>query len=169
MRNAQYIQKLIIDPKGLAKPAQVGVDLTLDTVKRIVGGAHIPRDPGKTQHGVLEEVTPEEIAHYENEEPRKAFTLEPGTYSIGFDQGLKPLASTDTAIIYNRSSLGRNGVVIRSSIYDPGFDTPSMEAVMYVYTPIVIEQHARVAQIVIHRNEEANLYDGQYKGEKDFR
>jgi len=44
-----------------------------------------------------------------------------------------------------------------------------MGALMYVLTPIMIEQYARVAQIVIMENEEADLYNGSYQGEKDKR
>lgn len=154
---------------GLAKPAQVGVDITLNKVSEIVGGGFVMQDPYKTKHGKYEEVKTVQAERPDGSFAEEVFMLTPGVYSIEFDQGLKPLSKNDTAIIYNRSSLGRNGVLIRSSIYDPGFETPKMGAVMYVFAPVSIERHSRVAQIVIHENEDAELYEGQYIGEKDFR
>lgn len=179
IRNAQYVLEYIIDDNELAKPAQVGVDLTLGSVSRIspdpamsfagrvFNDATAKRSNVKADFASYEIVAPTIVDHY-NEEVY-LYALEPGVYSIEFDQGLKPLKENDTAFIVQRSTLGRNGAMIRSSVYDPGFETPKMGAVLYVFVPIQIERHARVAQILIHENEEAELYDGSYQGANDFR
>jgi len=176
---------LIIDENGRAQKAQVGVDLTLNRVSQVGSKDAVYIDDDSYSHlwknaGIIIsdttskdvgrlaaylEIVPQTMDTFSN----KVFVLTPGVYSIEFEQGLKPLPANQTAMIINRSSVGRSGTMIRSSIYDPGFTTPKMGALMYVFCPIMIEQYARVAQIVIMENEEADLYDGQWQGHKDKR
>ena len=176
IRNAEYVMALIIDPQGLAKPAQVGVDLTIKSINKIAGSlvssimnvGAIYNDASlatgkKNSFNVYE---PIEIVE---EKDGRFFFLDRGTYSVEFDQGLYELPATNTAFIWQRSTLGRNGVIIRSSVFDPGFSTPNIGAILSVGSAVIIEEHARIAQIVVHENEPASLYNGQYKGAKDFR
>ena len=175
----------ILDPVGRAKKAQVGVDLTLGKVSKVgkynafdLMSYQKPLDSWWSSAGIIlndEKATGTlrhaKVAEYTVIEPMAAadglstFTawhLEPGAYAIEFNEGLKPLPVNNTAIIINRSSVARSGALIRSSVYDPGFASPAMGAMMYVFTPIIIEEHARVAQILIFENEEAEAYNGQY-------
>jgi len=175
IRNAEYVMSLIEDPSKRAKKAQVGVDLTLASVNRIaikshediwskksVGYVYNDESGHKASFGYYEPVDPEKI------DGLTVFYLPPGAYSITFEQGLKPLPGNNTAFIYHRSTLARNGALIRSAVYDPGFTTPQMGAILEVWRPIIIEQHARVAQILYNENEDvAALYNGSYQGEKD--
>ena len=180
MRNADYIMdNYIIDDEGLAKKAQVGVDLTVSRISRVSVdpaksfAGRIYNDESASLTGVKAD-----FATYSNMTPKKVihagadvemFDLMPGCYSIEFDQGLKALKNNDTAFIIQRSTLLRNGTRIVSSVYDPGFETPAIGAFIFVSVPIQIEKHARVAQIVVHENEEAELYAGTYQGANDFR
>jgi deoxycytidine triphosphate deaminase len=195
IRNANYVWDLIIDPTNRAKKAQVGVDLTLNKVSKI--GAYYPfslmtmrqapsdwwssagiilsdeKATGSLRHAkVAEYKVVEPVAEADGYSTFTAWNLEPGVYSVEFEQGLKPLPKDNTAMIINRSSVGRSGAMIRSSIYDPNFSTDKMGALLYIFTPIIIEQYARVAQIIIMENEDVafeDLYRGQYSGGKDFR
>ena len=182
----------ILDPVGRAKKAQVGVDLTLGKVSEIGSyrtfslmtmrqatsdwwsSAGIilsdEKATGPLRHAkVAEYKVVETIAESDGISTFISWKLEPGVYSIEFEQGLAALPADITAMIINRSSVARSGGLIRSSIYDPGFTTPLMGALLYVFTPIIIEEHARVAQIVFMENDEAELYSGQWQGEKDKR
>lgn len=163
LHNAHYIYQRISDPEKLSRRAQVGVDLTLKSVSEITDSSRPIIYNDKTGERVVR-------ALYRKAELSSTgfFLLSPGLYSIEFDQGVT-LSSTETAFIIQRSSLGRNGVLIQSSVYDPGFSTPNMGAIMSVHLPIEIEQHARVAQILFLKNREADEYNGQYQGEKDYR
>ena len=174
MKNANFIWNFIIDDKGLAKKAQVGVDLTLATVAKISSGGRILSDDTAkklevkaTKLGFYSDCPPIRIKSPDMDEAFIGWQLDAGVYSIGFDQGLKSLPANCNASIIQRSSLGRNGAMIRSSVYDPGFETPQMGAILYVYSSLVltIEQHARVAQIVFHENEDSSLYEGQWQGQ----
>jgi deoxycytidine triphosphate deaminase len=62
--------------------------------------------------------------------------------------------------------LYRNGTIINSPVFDPGFETEFMGTLMYVHETIFIEENARVAQIYFHECEAAELYDGQWQGDK---
>lgn len=154
MKNSHYIMDYIIDPKNLAKPAQVGVDLTISNAFKLCSGYYIPNDSSPNEKKMVE--------HFKHE-PEAILKFEMGeVYSILFDQGLKELPKNITAYIIQRSTLARNGILIRSSIYDPGFSTPQMGAMLYAFRSGEIELNARVAQIIFLENDEADLYNGQY-------
>lgn len=165
-RNAKYIMGKIIDEHQLAKPAQVGVDITVDSIAKIHGGASIS---DITIHGRVEVLAPQEFKDESNPfVPIEAWMLEPGVYAVKFDQGLNGLAADENASIVQRSSLNRNGVRVQGSIYDPGYGCAALGATLYAAVPIVIHRHARIAQLIIETNEpveEKELYNGQYQGE----
>ncbi len=70
------------------------------------------------------------------------------------------------AFIKQRSSLWRNGALINSPVFDPGFETDNMGTIMMVTEPIFIEKDARVAQIYFHECESTEKYNGQWQGDK---
>jgi len=158
MLTATQVFDLLEDPKGLAKPAQVGVDVTIDAVNLIRFGGEILLNETVFKNNHLEQVVPLDGKFY----------LSSGPYSITLDQGIR-LPSTNSALIIHRSSVLRMATQITSGLYDPGFEVDQMGCVMIVHRPIVIEQHARVAQVIVFENEEAELYNGQYQKEKDVK
>ena len=91
--------------------------------------------------------------------------MDEGVYDITFNEGCK-LPNNRVAFIKQRSSLYRNGTIINSPVFDPGFETEFMGTLMYVHETIFIEENARVAQIYFHECEAAELYDGQWQGDK---
>ena len=167
-RNSSYIMSKLIDPEGYAYPAQVGVDITVDCISKLEGGAIIGQS---TKHGVSHPVKPVEDRLDDDNlfQIDEVWHLTPGTYAIVFDQGLKQLSAEENASITQRSSLNRNGVRVQGSIYDPGYKCDRLGATLYASVPISIVRHARIAQLIIETNEpvpEALLYNGQYQGEK---
>ena len=156
IRNAYSINKLLKDPKELAMLAQVGIDLTVKSIAVIGSGASIPRT-GKTVHANQKDLILGEGGSF--------YLIAGQAYAITFDQGLEELPSNKCAFIKQRSSLNRNGCLVTGSVFDPGYGCDNLGATMYPTQDIIIEQHARVAQLLIHDTEEASLYDGQYKGE----
>jgi len=143
------------------KPAQVGFDLTLKQVNQI--GSSVGKI-GK----VLKDKT--ELTNYTpyaliNLEGAHGWLLYAGVYDITFNEGCK-LPANRVAFIKQRSSLYRNGTIINSPVFDPGFETEFMGTLMYVHETIFIEENARVAQIYFHECEAAELYNGQWQGDK---
>jgi deoxycytidine triphosphate deaminase len=148
------------------KPAQVGFDLTLKQVNA-VGHQH-QHDTNFKIGKVLKDKT--ELTTYRpygliNLDGVSGWLLYEGVYDITFNEGCK-IPSNRVAFIKQRSSLYRNGAIINSPVFDPGFETEFMGTLMYVHTTLFIEENARVAQIYFHECEAAELYDGQWQGDK---
>ena len=157
MLNAKEIEleKLIVLDNAKGKFAQVGYDLSIKSISKLVGGGKVLKD--KTIVNDLVKLEPDK-----NE---NGWWLEPGTYDVVCNEGCDILADT-TGMVRQRSSLLRNGAIIASSIFDPGFYTDNIGTVMIVTEKIFIEQDARIAQMYFHENEPGELYDGQFQNDK---
>jgi len=165
LNSKQIIQEGLLkleNTKG--KPAQVGYDLSIKSVNKVgYKGTPVSRI-GK----VLKNTT--ELTSYlphglMNLDGVLGWMFYEGTYDITFHEGCK-LPNNRVAFIKQRSSLYRNGAIINSPVFDPGFETENMGTLMYVHEPIFIEQDARVAQIYFHECEPAEKYDGQWQNDK---
>jgi deoxycytidine triphosphate deaminase len=163
MLNATQIidEKLLLLKYTQGKSSQVGYDLSIHSVQKIVSS---------TKMGfILKDKTI--LAHYEPMLPTQVdgyngWVLYPGVYDITFHEGCK-IPADRTAFIKQRSSLYRNGVIINSPVFDPGFETEHMGTFMYVHETVFIEQDARVAQIYFHESTSTdNLYNGQWQNDK---
>lgn len=166
MLNAQQIldEGLLKLEHTQGKPAQVGFDLTLKQVN-IIGGRIVNGKIGK----VLKDKT--ELTNYTpyaliNLDGATGWLLHEGVYDITFNEGCK-LPDNRVAFIKQRSSLYRNGAIINSPVFDPGFETEFMGTLMYVHETIFIEENARVAQIYFHECRQSVVtYNGQFQGDK---
>ena len=157
MLNAKEIleEGLIILDEAQGKPAQVGYDLSIKSISKLKGGGKILKD--KTIVNDLEEVA---YNGFDN-----GWWIDPGTYDVMCNEGCN-IPANRTAMVRQRSSLLRNGAIIASSIFDPGFKTNNIGTVMIVTKDIFIEQDARIAQMYFHENNEGELYDGQFQNDK---
>jgi deoxycytidine triphosphate deaminase len=153
------------------KPAQVGFDLSLKAVNKV--GYNPQIDPvtlektgkiGKVlvDKTELTDYTPVETLNLDG---KKGWLLYEGTYDITFNEGCK-IPANRVAFIKQRSSMWRNGTLINSPVFDPGFETNNMGTIMLVTETIFIEENARVAQIYFHECDSAELYDGQWQNDK---
>jgi deoxycytidine triphosphate deaminase len=152
------------------KPAQVGFDVTLKAVNRVGN----PNGDGNLAYRTyrigkvlknkteLTTYTPVETIRLEEVE---GWILYPGTYDVTFWEGCK-IPNNRVAFIKQRSSLWRNGALINSPVFDPGFETDNMGTIMLVTETIFIEKDARVAQIYFHECEPAEEYNGQWQNDK---
>lgn len=168
MLNAQQIldEGLLKLEHTHGKPAQVGYDLTLKQVNEIgvISNHNSSLKIGK----VLKDKT--ELTNYKpygliNLDGVSGWLLYEGVYDITFNEGCK-LPDNRVAFIKQRSSLYRNGTTINSPVFDPGFETEFMGTLMYVHTTLFIEENARVAQIYFHECQSAEMYNGQWQGDK---
>ena len=143
------------------KPAQVGYDLSVKEINK-VGGSIGKVLVDKTE---LNTHTPVEKS---NMDWRDGWLLYAGVYDVIMNEGCN-IPSNRVALIRQRSSLMRNGAIITSSIFDPGFVTPNIGTYMVVLETIFIEQDARVAQVYFHECEPVaseQLYNGQWQNDK---
>ena len=170
MLNAKQIidEGLLLLETTQGKSAQVGYDLSLKAVQKI--GNKIGYNTFKEgQIGkilkdktILTTYTPVDTIMLEGNE---GWLLHEGVYDITFNEGCK-IPDNRVAFIKQRSSLYRNGAIINSPVFDPGFETENMGTLLYVHEPLFIEKDARVAQIYFHECEPAEKYDGQWQGDK---
>ena len=65
--------------------------------------------------------------------------------------------------LVNRSTFNRNGVMIRSGIFDPGYQG-TIGGTIYCFNDILIEKGTRIAQFVMEECDSYSLYSGQYQG-----
>jgi len=170
MLNAQQIldEGLLKLEHTHGKPAQVGYDLSLKAVNKVgyriginmYGQGNIGKVlKDKTQ---LTTYTPLDTMQLDGV---TGWLFHPGTYDITFNEGCK-IPDNRVAFIKQRSSLWRNGTLINSPVFDPGFETEFMGTIMLVTEPIFIEENARVAQIYFHECLSAELYNGQWQNDK---
>jgi deoxycytidine triphosphate deaminase len=174
MLNANQIveQGLLKLEQSKGKKAQVGYDLSLKEVNRIgvsTAGAVYNIDKGIKIGKVLKdktELTTYTLINKTSIDGKIGWLLYAGVYDITFWEGCK-IPSNLVGLIRQRSSMLRNGTVLHSSVFDPGFETEFMGTVMVVNETIFIEEDARVAQIYFHSCEEVTeLYDGQWQNDK---
>jgi deoxycytidine triphosphate deaminase len=170
MLNVKQIidEGLLLLENAKGKPAQVGYDITLKDVNKIgnrIGGNMFKEGRiGK----VLKDKTELTTYTFQNTimlDGVEGWLLHEGVYDITFNEGCK-LPENRVAFIKQRSSLYRNGAIINSPVFDPGFETQNMGTLLYVHETIFIEKDARVAQIYFHECEPAEKYDGQWQGDK---
>lgn len=172
MLNAQQIleEGLLKLDNAKGKPAQVGYDVTLKAVNQIGDiNASYTVDGNNLRIGkVLKNKT--ELTNYStietiNLDGAEGWLLYPGTYDLVFNEGCN-IPENRVAFIKQRSSLWRNGALINSPVFDPGFQTDNMGTTMLVTETIFIERDARVAQIYFHECAPAEKYDGQWQNDK---
>jgi len=173
MLNAKQIvdEGLLLLENTKGKPAQVGFDLSLKAVQRV--GTSMSNSPYNVSRDgkigkVLKDKT--ELTTYTpiesiNLDGVKGWLLYEGVYDITFNEGCN-IPDNRVAFIKQRSSLYRNGAIINSPVFDPGFKTEFMGTLLYVHETIFIEQDARVAQIYFHECMSAEMYDGQFQNDK---
>jgi len=152
-------QGIITNVTNLDCIQQVGVDLELIKIEKVIGEGVVPMY-GKTQlaqRELLEPILENEQYHW---------NLQPGVYDITLAQGCKIPANQRLQII-QRSSLLRNGALLVSSMFDPGYQAEQIGTILHVKLPIIIEVGARVGQAYVTNVNEVldeYLYNGQFQG-----
>jgi deoxycytidine triphosphate deaminase len=170
MLNAKQIvdEGLLLLENTQGKPAQVGYDLSLKAVQKVgfpnTTSYNADYRIGKVLKDKTEltTYTPLEVSMVDG---AIGWLLHEGVYDITFNEGCK-IPDNRVAFIKQRSSLYRNGAIINSPVFDPGFETQYMGTLMYVHESIFIEKNARVAQIYFHECNGAELYNGQWQNDK---
>lgn len=159
--NAQELlfHNLLELSESQGKPAQIGYDLSVKEIKRLAKPGGIFKD--KTEPPLLENLPLRYTTEY-------AYYLPQGVYDIMFHEGCK-IPADKTGFIKHRSSLYRNGCMIVSPLFDPGFETANIGTVLYVMHPlgIYIEKDSRLGQMYFFSHSAVKeVYNGQWQNDK---
>lgn len=138
---------------------QAGIDLRILRISECEGIGVVPSE-GKTILPQYQKIDPDYAVG-----SRFGWLLKPGYYEITLEEGCK-VPNNRAFTLVQRSSLLRCGAIIRSSQFDPGFETDHIGTFMLVTRDIFIEPEARVCQTIVLETAEVakeDLYDGQYQ------
>lgn len=159
----EQIREYLFTPHNYHKINQVGVDLSVCKIERIIGGVQILIETTV--------VLPEHFTkmHLQNIEGRKMWRLTEGAYALTFNEGVE-IPAAATGFITSRSSIYRGGAKINSPIWDPGFKTDQMGTTLFVLSnTIFIEENARVCQFYMITNPTVtDLYNGQFQNKTNY-
>ena len=95
------------------------------------------------------------------------YDLSKGCYIIVYNETVK-MPLNIVAIARTRSTLLRNGAVVETAVWDPGYQGRS-SSLLVVHNPagIRLKQDARIAQLIFYRTDEVEKgYDGVYQNER---
>jgi deoxycytidine triphosphate deaminase len=135
--------------------SQHGIDLNVIKIEKQTTTGFIPVK-GKTQIPEYQEIFP----------INNIWELQPGHYSVVFEQGCN-VPSNQMLLIRQRSSLLRCGGIVCSSVFDAGFKTDNIGTFITLFQPIKIEVGSRIAQIYNHKSNKIKvLYNGQFQNDK---
>lgn len=146
---------------------QHSVDLNIVKIEQIYGIGFVPKS-GKTRLAARVIVMPKTVLGLisDRDKSNNVWLLKPGAYEIYFAQGCKIPAGQRLEIVH-RSSVYRNGGIIKSSLFDAGFETDQISTQLILHCEIMIEVGARIASAYTTvSNTPAKLYDGQWQNDK---
>lgn len=142
---------------------QNGIDVDLDRLFEI---QYMPNGKGIAMPFIGKDKSVKtdviEVKPHETSDGKRVFVLDSRkTYT--FDSSFScEFPANICGEVVGRSSLNRQGVFIRSSWFDAGFNG-TVSATIYPSTTMMIERGARVAQIVCRECTSAKMYSGQYQ------
>ena len=151
---AAIIQKLVNADSGEQRqPA--GYDVTLSKIHSYPD-SKFNLNIAKGDNSVLQEM-PATADH---------FDLEKGAYFVELNE-ITTIPKDAIGILLPRSTLLRNGLDVRTALFDPGY-SGQPKVMLVCHRPARIQRFTRIGQLVIIRSDKqfASLYSGQYQGEK---
>ncbi|HEX5186306.1 MAG TPA: hypothetical protein VFV86_05390 [Nitrososphaeraceae archaeon] len=153
-----------IELSEFSKVNQVGIDLSVQKIEKIMGGVMVLRDKTIVKPISFSEIPKTKIDGY------TGWRLESGAYALTFNEKVS-VPSDATGFITSRSSIYRGGAHINSPMWDPGFTTGgnAMGTTMIVHTTIFIEENARVGQFYMISNPiPTETYNGQWMNKTNY-
>lgn len=96
----------------------------------------------------------------------KYFDLEKGAYFVDLNE-ITTIPHDAIGILLPRSTLLRNGLDVRTALFDPGY-SGQPKVMLVSYRKARIEKFARIGQLIILKSdaEFTQKYSGRYQGEK---
>jgi deoxycytidine triphosphate deaminase len=94
------------------------------------------------------------------------FDLDEGAYFVDLNE-ITTIPKDAIGILLPRSTLLRNGLDVRTALFDPGY-SGQPKVMLVCHRPARIQRFARIGQLVIIRSdgEFSSQYSGRYQGER---
>lgn len=93
------------------------------------------------------------------------FDLDPGAYFVELNE-ITTIPADAIGILLPRSTLLRNGLDVRTALFDPGY-SGQPKVMLVCHRPARIQRFARIGQLVIIKSDRefSSKYSGRYQGE----
>ncbi|MHB8566483.1 MAG: dCTP deaminase domain-containing protein [Nitrososphaerales archaeon] len=95
------------------------------------------------------------------------YDLDQGAYFVELNE-ITSIPKDAIGILLPRSTLLRNGLDVRTALFDPGY-SGQPKVMLVCHRPASIERFARIGQLVIIRSDRefGSQYSGSYQGERE--
>ena len=151
----ELIQKVADADSGEQKqPA--GFDVTVSNI-RSFPKSRFTLGIAKGENSVLADVPLDGGAYYD---------LEPGAYFVELNE-ITTIPKDAIGILLPRSTLLRNGLDVRTALFDPGY-SGQPKVMLVCHRPARIQKFSRIGQLVILKSDRefSQEYSGRYQGER---
>jgi len=94
------------------------------------------------------------------------FDLDPGAYFVELNE-ITTIPPDAIGIMLPRSTLLRNGLDVRTALFDPGY-SGQPKVMLVCHRPARIQKFSRIGQLVILKSDRefSSKYSGRYQGER---
>jgi dUTP pyrophosphatase len=152
---SQLIKKVdSVDSGRQSQPA--GFDLTVRKVYSYSKSVYV-LGLAKTENSRLEELAPTRDGY---------FDLALGAYLLELNE-ITTIPNDAIGIFFPRSTLLRNGIDVRTALFDPGY-SGQPKIMLVCHRPLKLQRFSRIGQLVLLKSdgEFSKKYNGQYQGER---
>jgi deoxycytidine triphosphate deaminase len=157
--SGEEISKLVkqvqsLDTSEQTQPA--GFDVTVSKVYTYSNSVHII-GVSKTENSILEELAPG-LDNY--------FDLGIGAFMLELNE-VTTIPKDAIGILLPRSTLLRNGIDVRTALFDPGY-SGQPKVMLVCHRPLRLQRFSRIGQLVLIRSDKEfpSQYKGRYQGER---
>lgn len=159
IKSGQWVADNVIMNGVVDKQIQpVGVDLTIGEIYDISDVSTFELVGNNKVHRNRDEVTTRYIGNDE------VYELEEGWYNVMYNEAVD-IPKTVMGLVLPRSTLMRNGVMVTSAVWDPGYKGAGYGG-LYVPYRTLFGVGERIAQIVFMEvRNTTGTYNGEYQGE----
>lgn len=97
------------------------------------------------------------------------YDLEEGAYFVELNE-ITTIPKDAIGILLPRSTLLRNGLDVRTALFDPGY-SGQPKVMLVCHRPAKVERFARIGQLIIIKSDKefGTTYNGSYQGEREAR
>jgi deoxycytidine triphosphate deaminase len=94
------------------------------------------------------------------------FDLSPGAYFVELNE-ITTIPPDAIGILLPRSTLLRNGLDVRTALFDPGY-SGQPKVMLVCHRPVRIQKFSRIGQLIILKSDRefSSKYSGRYQGER---